>query len=113
MPSERIQHRLIRAPEEPGKGSAGAGVGEERRRRSVGDGRGGEGRAWYDRGGASWQLGCEEANGLSSSSHAHLVFSDGHSSGETHIGLATGTELWPASRRAASPGKYSVRLNSD
>lgn len=46
--------------------------------------------------GAPWQLSCEEANGLSSPSHAHRMFSDGHSSGETHIGVATGTELQKA-----------------
>lgn len=51
-----------------------------------------EGRAWWE-GGAPRQLSCEEANGLSSPSHVHRVFSDGHSSSETHIGLATGTEL--------------------
>lgn len=61
-----------------------------------GNGRRDEGRPWYEGGGELRQLSCEEANGLSSPSHAHCVFSDGHSSGETHIGLATGTELQPA-----------------
>lgn len=55
-----------------------------------------EGRAWWE-GGAPRQLSCEEANGLSSPSHVYRVFSDGHSSRETHIGLATGTELQPTS----------------
>lgn len=55
-------------------------------------------------GGDPWQLSCEEANGLSSPSHAHSVFSDGHSSSEAHIGLATGTELQPARFNTASLG---------
>lgn len=55
-------------------------------------GRRSEGRVWYTGGGGPQQLSCEEANGLSSPSHANCVFSDGHSSGETHIGVATGTE---------------------
>lgn len=59
-------------------------------------GRRSKGRAWYAGRGAPWQLSCEEANGLSSPSHAHRMFSDGHSSGETHIGVATGTELQKA-----------------
>lgn len=50
-------------------------------------------RAWYEGGSTPQQLSCEEANGLSSPSHAHSVFSDGHSSSETHIALATGTEI--------------------
>lgn len=64
-----------------------------------------EGRAPYEGGGAQRQLSCEEANGLSSPSHAHRVFSDGHSSGETHIGLATGTELQPGCYDAALLGQ--------
>lgn len=81
--------------------------------RSVGgNGRRDEGRAWYEGGGAPWQLSCEEANGLSSPSHAHRVFSDGHSSGETHIGLATGTELRPACLNTALLGQSGICLNS-
>lgn len=68
------------------------------------NGRRDEGRAWYEGGGAPRQLSCEEANGLSSPSHAHRVFSDGHSSGETLIGLATGTELQPACLNTALLG---------
>lgn len=60
---------------------------------SVGNGRRHIGREWYKGGSTPQQLSCEEANGLSSPSHAHSVFSDGHSSGETHIALATGTEI--------------------
>lgn len=50
-------------------------------------------RSWYKGEGMLRQLSCEKANRLSSPSHAHNVFSDGHSSNETLIGLATGTEL--------------------
>lgn len=59
-------------------------------------GMGEEERTWFEGGGAPRQLSCEEANGLSSPSHAHRVFSGRQSSGGTHIGLATGTELQPA-----------------
>lgn len=69
------------------EGSRGGGV------YCRGNGRRDEGRAWYEGGSTPQQLSCEEANGLSSPSHAHSVFSDGHSSGETHIALATGTEI--------------------
>lgn len=71
-------------------GELGGVQGEEMRRRP-----------WYEGGGALRQLSCEEANGLSSPSHAHHVFSDGHSSGETHIGLATGTDLQPVCLNSA------------
>lgn len=88
--------RLIWSTVQPGKMHVEYRTGGELRWRSVGgSGRRDEGRAWYEGGGAPRQLSCEEANGLSSPSHAHRVFSDGHSSGETHIGLATGTELQP------------------
>lgn len=71
-------------------------------------------------GGMLQQLSCEEANGLSTPptshllppSHAHRVLSDGHSSGETHIGLATGTELQPACFDTALLGLLGVCLNS-
>lgn len=63
-------------------------------------------------GGALRQLSCEEANGLSSPSHAHHVFSDGHSSGERHIGLATGTELQPVRFSTALLCLFGICLNS-
>lgn len=77
-----------------------------------GNGRRYDGRAGYEGGGALQQLSCEEANGLSSPSHAHCLFSDGHSSGETHIGLATGTELQPVCLSAALLGRFGICLNS-
>lgn len=50
----------------------------------------GKGRGTREEEAAPRPLSCEEANGPLSPSHR--VFSDGHSSGEAHIGLATGTE---------------------
>lgn len=77
-----------------------------------GNERRGEERAWYEGGDAPRQLSCVEANGLSSPSHDHHMFSDGHSSGETHIGLATDTELQPARFSTALLCLFSICLNS-
>lgn len=71
-----------------------------------------KGRARYEGGGMLRQLSCEEANGLSSPSHAHIVFSDGHSSSETHIGLATGTEPQSADFNTAVQGLVGICQNS-